>query len=259
MHKIHELVMAAALLAVSASIAPVVAGHSVSVSLQVGSGYADCDDFEDDVDWDNMIVINNDRIGFWLMLPSGMWVFRCRDMHYDYAYDEWRYGPWWNDYTVSYGCHCHRHAPSAWCPHHGTRFHVYMRRHYPRYHDRYFTRYDGQYYHHRNYHPRSKTVYSHSPDYGPNGTVRSVEHTRTIERDMPVRIDGGDRMHRVESSRPQQVVRTNETVRRTSTVQMNRELNSSGPMMRERSTSRMQPAQGRSNITRIESRSTVRR
>jgi len=91
MRKILGLSMLLTLLAVPAAVTPVYAGASVGLSLEVRSGYSTCDDFDADMDWDNLIVINNDRIGFWIMLPSGMQVFHCRDMYYDYGCDEWRY------------------------------------------------------------------------------------------------------------------------------------------------------------------------
>lgn len=115
------------------------AGVSVEVSVGGHHGFGpgvDCG--FDDLDREDLIVINNNQVGFWVMLPSGRWVFQCRSMWFDSEWNEWRYGPWWHDYAVSYSCHCHD-SFRQFCPFHGVQFHTYMHRHYPKYWNRTFS------------------------------------------------------------------------------------------------------------------------
>jgi hypothetical protein len=114
------------------------------VSVTFSAGYADY--WDDDMDWDNVIMIDNTRIGIWVMLPSGRWVLRCRSIWWDSGYDEWCFGPWWYDYSISYGCHYSY-------PFYGVGFHTYMHRHYPRWHNHYFNHRGGHYVRRMDRHP----------------------------------------------------------------------------------------------------------
>jgi hypothetical protein len=241
MRKMFALPVVLSMLAIPASVVPTTAGPRVGFSVEFGSGYIGCNDFEEDMDWDNLIVINNDRIGFWLVLPSGMCVFHCRNMWYDNGYDEWRYGPWWDDYTMSYGR-----------PYHGVSFHIYMERYYPRYHARYFYHDNGHYYwnNHREYNRRYERDDRHSDYHAPrmksvepavnhetHGAVRDMESNRTTvtirSPSAPVRTDGGSRLDRTD---------------RFSSDRSN------APVVRERSATRVQPSSNGTRGTRTETR-----
>lgn len=114
------------------------AGMTISVSINASSGcpdgyvYDDCGG--DDIDWDNVIILNDNLLGYWVLLPGGHWALRCRAMWYDSGSFEWTFGPWWYDYTVTYGS-----------PINAVGFHVYMHRHYPAWHDRYFVSCQNRY------------------------------------------------------------------------------------------------------------------
>jgi hypothetical protein len=94
------------------------AGASVCVSVGVNPAYEPCDD--GDVDCDNMIVVDDNQVGYWMQLPSGRWIFRCRSMWFDIGLNIWRFGPWWNNYSIVYGSHFN-----------GIRYHTYFEQRYP--------------------------------------------------------------------------------------------------------------------------------
>jgi hypothetical protein len=88
---------------------------------------------DDDVNCENLIVIDDNQVGYWVMLPSGRWVFRCRSMWFDAGLSDWRFGPWWNNVSISYGCQCHNHGGHwGYCPSHGVRYNHYFTTYFPR-------------------------------------------------------------------------------------------------------------------------------
>jgi hypothetical protein len=212
------------------------AGLAVSVSVGASAGcpdgyvYDECNDCYDDVmDWDNAIILNDNLVGFWVLLPSGQWALRCRSMLYNSGSYEWTFGPWWYDYSISYGCNCHNSYVAYGCPFHGVRFHTYMVRHYPVWHSNYFVfnynRYAprverhiyvnrGRYYRHDE--PaiyRTHTVHQSRP-----ATIQSTTViTRNREIDRPVRIDDSRNSESVHQSRPA-------TTQRTTTITRQREV-----------------------------------
>lgn len=108
----------------------------VSVELSVGTPVVHASYISrdyDNMDREDLIIINNNQVGFWVMLPSGRWVFRCRSMWYDSGWDEWCYGPWWDNYSISYDYNGPFHL---FGPSHGVWFHPYMQNHYPKYWER---------------------------------------------------------------------------------------------------------------------------
>jgi hypothetical protein len=252
MRKMFGIGAVLVLVAVSASVVPTEAGVSVQFSVGTHAGYVPFYDLEDDLDWDNMVVVDNDRVGFWVMAPSGRWVFRCRNMWYDYSCDEWRYGSWWYDYSLSYD------------PFYGVRFHIFMNRHYPRYHERYFYHDNGFYfrYNHRYNNYRHGQGDRHSDYNAPpriernepaihrekqsvqqvNPVQREVSRTTVITREptRPVRTDGGDRINRTSSGRS---------------------YGSQTQVVRERSatTARVQPSSNGTRVTRTETRREMQR
>jgi hypothetical protein len=120
-------------------------GLSVSVSVGAMAGcpeegyeYSDIDCDDEVMDWDNVIILNDNLIGFWVLLPGNHWALRCRSMWYNSGSYEWTFGPWWYDNTIAYGCHCSGGYTSYYCPFHGVRFHNYMGLHYRDWHNRYF-------------------------------------------------------------------------------------------------------------------------
>lgn len=164
-----------------------------SIEVSIGAGYSTCDD--EDMDWDNLIVVNNDQIGFWVLLPSGQWVFKFRRMWYNNSCNEWYYGPWAIDYTVSYGCHCHHGVHWRYCPYHATRFHHYMNRHYHRWHDAYF------------YHENGRYIRR-----GP------ILREREMDRHSNVIIRGNEPVLYRESSRQVETARPEKTIQRTTII-----------------------------------------
>jgi hypothetical protein len=109
------------------------AGSGVSVQVSVGGpagyvSYSNCD--WDNMDREDLIIVNDNMVGFWVMLPSGRWVFRCRSMWYNNGYDEWCYGPWWDNYSFTYSAMGPFHLFGA---HVGVWFHPYIYKHYPKY------------------------------------------------------------------------------------------------------------------------------
>ena len=110
------------------------AGVSVRVSVGGPLVYGSyCSSDYDDMDREDLIVIDNNQVGFWVMLPSGRWVFRCRSMWYDNGWDEWHYGPWWDNYSISYNYSDPFHFS---CPYNGMWYHSFIYSHYPRYWER---------------------------------------------------------------------------------------------------------------------------
>lgn len=242
---------AVALIAVSASVVPAQAGVSVQFSVGAHSDYVGFNDLDYDMDWDNMMVVDNNRIGVWVMGPSGQWVFRCRNMWYDNSCDEWRYGPWWYDYYLSYNSF------------NGTRFHIFMNHHYPRYHERYFYHNNGFYlrYNHRQYDgggrgyrnndyntPRMErnepAIHREKQSMQQTNPVREQERTTTVitrEPTRPVRTDGGNRVDRTDRSYGSPSVGTQTRV------------------VRERSTTRVQPSSNGTRVVRTETRREMQR
>jgi hypothetical protein len=107
---------------------------SVQVSVGGPAGYVSYNSNDyDDMDREDLVVIDNNQVGFWVMLPSGRWVFRCRSMWYDSGWDEWCYGPWWDNYSISFNYngpfHLFGHYNGVW-------YHSFMYNHYPRYWER---------------------------------------------------------------------------------------------------------------------------
>lgn len=200
-----------------------------SVSVTISSGYSTY--WDDDMDWDNVVMIDDSRIGIWVMLPSGRWVLRCRSMWWDSGYSEWCFGPWWYDYSISYGYH------SPW-PFYGVGFHTYMHRHHPRWHNHYFSHRGGHYIRRVDRHPfyrdnragHNAPVIRHEAPRTGDRTVRpapqrdnapviqrepqrtsgqvvqpqkQTERTTVITRERTVtRTDGGDRIQRTNNAGP---------------------------------------------------------
>ena len=209
------------------------AGLAVSVSIGASAGcpdgyvYEDCNDCYDDVmDWDNVIILNDNLLGYWVLLPGNHWALRCRSMWYNSGTLEWTFGPWWYDYSVVYGS-----------PLPGVRFHIYMASHYPIWHNRYFvfsnTRYvpiterriiinRGRYYRHDE--PaiyRTRPVQHSSP-----ATIRSTTViTRERNIDRPARIDNKRGPESVHQSCP---VTTRRTTTATRQSQVRQPVSTSG-------------------------------
>ncbi|MBN2037406.1 MAG: hypothetical protein JW768_11735 [Chitinispirillaceae bacterium] len=235
-------------------------GTSVSVSVGFSSGYVTC--YDEDMEWDNLIVIDNSRVGFWVMLPSGRWVFRCRSMWWSSAYDEWCFGPWYYDYSIVYRCHCHSHY-HPYCPFHGIRFHVYMHKHYPKWHKRHFIHHRGAYVrrvdsHHRDRH--GATVVRHVERR--NGKDVQTHHQSQKQKDVvrekrtPVRTIKKTTTVTREIQTP---VRTNET-RRSASISNNQSTKQQVKVTRSRTVVR-QPAQTRTSksVTRTQTRKNSRK
>jgi hypothetical protein len=184
------------------------AGASVSLSVGFGSGYGTC--YDDDVDWDNALVLDDSRIGVWVMLPSGRWVLRIRSMWWNAEYDEWAFGPWYYDYNIAYNHHSRDHFFRN-CGFNAVGFHFYMSQNYRPWHERHYYSNNGRYtrryssyeaYHQERY--KGPAVRHQEPV-----VVREVRPSRGSERTtvivrenkQPVRIDGGNRPARIENER----------------------------------------------------------
>jgi hypothetical protein len=246
MRKMFGIAVVVSMLVVPGCVMTTMAGTSIQFSIEARSNYVGFNDLDDDMDWDNMMVVDNNRIGVWVMGPSGQWVFRCRDMWYDNSCDEWRYGPWWYDYYLSYGSF------------HGIHFHIFMNQHYPRYHERYFYHDNGFFFRYNHRYNDRHSDYS-APRMERNGpaihrekqTVQQVNPGRGFERttvitrvpSQPVGIDGGDRVDRTDRSS-----RGPSTATRTQIV-------------RERSAAatRVQPSSNGTRVTRTETRREMQR
>lgn len=194
------------------------AGASVSVSVGFGVSYSSC--LYEDIDWNNVYVIDNSRIGIWIMLPDGRWLLRCRTMWWNADYDDWYFGPWYYDYSIAYS------RFYAWQPFHAIRFHIYMHNHYRPWHNRYFHHHNGRYI-------RRHDIRSHSShnvqrhDVRRNAPIIAREHkparVAEVRREgrnerpaiivreskQPVRIDGNNRPERIEKKQPAQVSNRN--------------------------------------------------
>jgi hypothetical protein len=114
------------------------ADAGVSVELSVGTpvlhGSYVISDY-DDMDREDLIIIDNNQVGFWFMLPSGRWVFRCRSMWYDGGQDDWCYGPWWDNYSITFS-YDFNNPFHFYHPYRGAWFHSYMHNNYPHYWER---------------------------------------------------------------------------------------------------------------------------
>lgn len=265
---------------------------TVSVSVSSSSGcpgegyvYEDCD--YEDMDWDNVIVLNNNLIGFWVVLPSGDWALRCRAMWYNSGSFEWTFGPWWYDYSVTYGCHCHDDYVSYSCPFHGQRFHVYMDLHYHDWHNRYFVytynRYQPRVERHiivnsgRYYRRDEPVIYRHTAveKMQPGRSVippRTTVITRTREISRPVNNDRNSTEHVRQSSpaapeRNTTITRTKEVRQpvvgsyrndRTERVTANQGNSRQTEMTRTRTTTREHSNGNGNSSSRTQSRSTSR-
>lgn len=200
MKKLIGMSLLAAMVIVPGCATTAQAGASVSVSVGIGSGYSTY--YDEDLDWNNMIVIDNSTVGFWVMLPSGQWVFRCRSMWWNADYDNWCFGPWYYNYSIAYRCHCHSHY-HGYCPFHAVRFHAYMHTNYRPWHERHFASHQGYYVQryrsheeYRRNHPSTVVIRENNRGHG------TREKTTVIVREKePVRIDGGTRQQRVEPRR----------------------------------------------------------
>jgi len=237
------------------------AGLSVAVSLGASAGcpgegyeYADCDD--DVMDWDNVIILNDNLIGFWVLLPGGQWALRCRSMCYNSGSYEWTFGPWWDDYSISYGCHCSEGYTSCYCPFHGVRFHNYMGSHYRDWHNRYFV------FNHYRYQPRverhivvnrGRYIRHDEPVIYRTHTVHqsrpaTIQNTTVITRDReinrPVRIDDSRSSEHVQQSCPA-------TTQRTTTITREREIKQPVSNNGGNRTERINTNQGNSRQTEV--------
>jgi hypothetical protein len=130
----RRLIVAVAIVFAVCSTGNAQVGLSVNINVnrpaQAPEGYvATCDD--DDMFREDLFVINNTCVGFWVVLPTGGRVLHCRNMWYDRKTRDWYYGPWREDRTVTYVGY--RHGP-----YYNVRFHDYMHRTYPRYYERRF-------------------------------------------------------------------------------------------------------------------------
>jgi hypothetical protein len=140
MRNLFVAVLAVALISCSSSHA------GLSVTVSVGTDIYDCD-------WDNVLILNDNLIGYWVVL-DGVWILRCSNMQYND--EEWSFGAWWYDRGISYACHCDGAYNSRYCPFHGQRFHPYMTQHYKTWHERYFYHDNNRYMpKHFNYVPKS--------------------------------------------------------------------------------------------------------
>jgi hypothetical protein len=199
-------------------VATVQAGPTVSVSFGFGLGYSTC--LDNDMDLDCAFVLDNSRVGVWVMLPSGRWALRVRNMWWNADYDDWAFGPWSYDYSVSYCYNTYNHFYVN-IPFHPVLFHAYMNNHFRPWHERYYHHQDGRYL------PR----FSRHEDYRYNRysnarVIRNDDHDRIIrheepvrdreslgkrgnehttvtihETKQPVRIDGGNRDTRIDNNR----------------------------------------------------------
>ena len=234
---------------------------AVSVSIGASAGcpgdgyvYEDCD--EDVMDWDNAIILNDNLIGFWVLLPGGQWALRCRSMWYNSGSYEWTFGPWWYDNSISYDCHCHDGYVSYACPFHGARFHTYMISHYPVWHSRYFV------YSHDRYQPRVErqiivnrgryyrhdepAIYrTHPVQQSHPATIQSTTViTRNREIDRPVRIDNSRSNGSVHQSCPA-------TTQRTTVITRDREIRQPARIDGGNRTERVSSSQGNSRQTEM--------
>lgn len=130
----RRLIVALAIVLAAFSAGNAQIGLSVNInvnrSAQAPEGYiATCDD--DDMFREDLCVINNTCVGFWVVLPTGVHVLHCRNMWYDRQTRDRYYGPWHEDRTVSF-------ARYSRGPYYNVRFHDYMHRTYPRYYERRF-------------------------------------------------------------------------------------------------------------------------
>lgn len=200
----------------------------VSMSFSFGTevGFDPCDD---DMDCDNIIVINDNEIGYWIQLPSGRWVLRSRPMWFNIALDEWCYGPWTFNYSVNHVCLCHgpRHS---YCPYHGIRYITYMQTNYP--HRRYYYgngpyRVNREYrYHDGNRPHRVDQVYDHRP-------VRKEVRVERVVPLLPLPVPPS--VLRKSSSDAPRVI---EHTQRTATVQK-RTIEQNRPEVRQQSDQRI--------------------
>jgi hypothetical protein len=226
------------------------AGVAVSVSFgasavcPAGYIFEACDN--EIMDWDNVMVLNDNLIGYWVLLPGGHWALRCRAMWYNSGTLEWTFGPWWYDYSVVYG------APLP-----GVRFHTYMLRHYPTWHKRYFV------YSYNRYQPvverhviinRGRYYKRNEPAVYRTRTVRNagpavVKSTTVITRnnkvDRPVKINDAKKNEKVRRDRSAATKQKTVTVTRERAIKQ--PVSSSGGNRPQKITS----SQGKSRQTQM--------
>jgi hypothetical protein len=209
------------------------AGLTVSVSVGCPEGYEYTDiDYDDAMDWDNVIILNDNQIGFWVLLSGNHWALRCRSMWYDSGSLEWTFGPWWYDNSISYGCRCGVGYVSYCCPFHGVRFHNYMSRNYQDWHNRYFI------YDRNRYQPRAERrvvvsrgryIRHNEPAvYRRHVTRTHIEQCRPVIDDRAITIDR--RENRTERISHQSVTRpdnSHQITKTRSVTKFNRNGNSS--------------------------------
>ena len=234
MRNLIGLAVALALLSIPGC-SRVYAGPAVSVTISAGySNY-----WDDDMDWDNVVIIDNTRIGFWVMLPSGRWVLRCRSMWWNSGLAEWSFGPWWYDYSIVYGTYF-------------VPFHWYMHSYYPRWHNHYFSHRGGHYIRRVDRHPvyrdnhpgykapavrheapRAKAqtirpepqrnnapVIKREPQKASNPAVqpqKQTQRTTVITRERTItRTDGGNRIQQTKNAGPSRVTQSRTMTREKS-------------------------------------------
>lgn len=207
MRNLIKISTLAAMMLFPGSITPVQAGPSVSISF--GLGYSTC--FDDDMDLDDAFVLDDSRIGLWVMLPSGQWVLRVRSMWWNAACDDWVFGPWSYDYSVAYCPFSHHHFYEniSFYP---VLFHIYMNNHHHNWHERYYHHRDGRYiarysqhedYRYKQY-QHVRVIRQEEPRRDHNGWAKRSNEQKTVivhETKQPVRIDGQNRDTRIENNR----------------------------------------------------------
>jgi hypothetical protein len=187
------------------------AGASVSVSIGLESGYSTYDD--DDMDWDNVLVLDNSRVGVWVTLPSGRWVFRIRNMWWNAEYEEWCFGPWYYDYSIAYNYHSYNHFFGN-CGFNPVWFHVYMSSYHRPWHESHFNHEHGRY-------VRRIDHIRHNPRHGEPARVSEYRREGRSERPAVIvrennrraRIDGDNRTERIDNRRQDRVDQGNRNER----------------------------------------------
>jgi hypothetical protein len=196
----------AAMMLIPGSASTAQAGASVSVSVGLGTGYSTY--YDADMDWDNVLVLDDSRIGFWVMLPSGRWVLRIRNMWWNAAYEEWCFGPWYYDYSIVYNYHSHNHFFGN-CGFHPVWFHMYMSNHYRPWHERHFYHQNGRYVRRIDNRRNAPTIVRQREPARVTEVRKERSNSRPAvivrESKPPVRIDGGNRPAQIENKRPARV------------------------------------------------------
>ena len=132
-------------------------------------GYVVATDNDGDMDRDDLIIYDRNHVGFWFLLPSGDYVFRCRAMRYDRGAGEWYYGPWYERHNIDY----HRYHMIHSHPEH---FRDYMHRRYPRY-------YENHLRHNRDSNQQKRHEDRHLDHNKNNHEDRHLDHNRNNHED----------------------------------------------------------------------------